>query len=109
MDSRIRIDALHRPQVAACAVPLNQSENRQETPTHVETSHYLRRLGTGNQSGPALEDKIGPEPLRHHDDAVAQVHEEIDVRCAPEPPGKTAFQAQTAITDDGRLAANGRE
>ena len=67
--------------------------------------HVLPR----DQARPALEHEVGPQPLGHDDDPVAQAHEEVHVCRAPDPPGDPALEAHPLVGDHGRLAADRRE
>lgn len=63
----------------------------------------------GDESRAALEADIGPEPLRHDDQPIAQTHQEVDVGDAPDPPRKPSLEPQAPERDDGCLAADRRE
>jgi hypothetical protein len=46
-----------------------------------------------DQPRAALESDVGPEPLRCHDQPIAKANQEVDVRDAPDPPGKPPLLA----------------
>src|SRR4051812_5466698 len=52
---------------------------------------------------------IGRGPVDHHDDAVAEVDEEVDVRDQPDEPGDEARQMEAAEHRHGRGAPDGGE
>src|SRR3990172_3016883 len=56
---------------------------------------------TGDEPGTTLEAEIGPEPLRHVDQPVAQADQEVDVGDAPDPPRKPSLELQAPERDDG--------
>src|SRR3954447_18061256 len=88
----------------------------QPLPTH----RLLRLAGTaisgfarrgeipGNQADAALMREVGPRPLGHHDDAVAEADQPEDVQEDPEQPGDVAGDLQAEHVADCRAAADRR-
>src|SRR5690606_20104243 len=52
---------------------------------------------------------VGPGPVEHHHQPVAETDQEEDVRREPEPPGQRAGQPQLAQVHDRGHAADGGE
>ena len=53
--------------------------------------------------------QVRPEPLHRHDEAAAEVDQEIDVGDAPQPPGEPARDLEPAEIGDRRAAPDGGE
>src|SRR5579864_3630657 len=62
-----------------------------------------------DQPRPTLESQVGPGPLEHDEEAVAETDEIEDVDTEPEYPGEKAGEAYCAEIDDGEGAAHGGE
>ncbi len=53
-----------------------------------------------NQTRPALEGEIDPEPAHGDQEAIVEADQQIDMRDAPEKPGDKALELGTVPVDD---------
>src|SRR5258707_9202162 len=72
-------------------------------------SPSVRRRHLRDQPHAALEGDVIPQPGERHDEAVADLDQEIDVHQAPEQPAEEAGELEPAELHHGRMAADGRE
>src|ERR1700692_899880 len=66
-------------------------------------------IAAGDQTDTAAEGQIGPEPVDHRGDAVAQADQKSHVYQSPEPPRRRAPELDAPKIGYRRFAADGRK
>src|SRR5690349_243467 len=66
-------------------------------------------LRASDQSGAAFKGEVGEQPIERDDDTIAESDQKIDVRGAPQEPGRKAADTKPTEIDHGCAPADGRQ
>src|SRR5262249_30275484 len=88
-------------------IPLSVSSLASSTGRSVRKPRAAGNVIECDQTGTALVGQIGPGPLKHDEDAVAEADEVEDVDAGPDKPGRQTSELEAPDLADGISTADG--